>query len=119
MNNRQQRRAEQRAKKKQGIQELRYIDSRKIRKVREVIKEKAPNGTDVVKKTVEYFEWRHRNCAARSETPLAVLLPVPVLLLCSARSLQLRSRVSLYYYCSTVLARYRFAREQRRVTIVV
>ena len=42
-------------KRKQGIQELRYVDSRKIRKVREVKKEKAPNGTEIVKGTVEYF----------------------------------------------------------------
>ena len=42
-------------KRKQGIQELRYVDSRKIRKVREVKKEKAPNGAEIVKGTVEYF----------------------------------------------------------------
>ncbi len=55
------------AKKKQGIQELRYIDSRKIRKVREVIKEKAPNGTDVVKKTVEYFVFNDSKLQALSQ----------------------------------------------------
>ena len=43
------------SKPKQGIQELRYVDSRKIRKVREVIKDKTPKGEEVVKGTLEYF----------------------------------------------------------------
>lgn len=38
-----------------GIQELRYIDARKIRKVREVKKEKLPSGVDVVKSINEFF----------------------------------------------------------------
>ena len=41
--------------KKQGIQELRYIDPRKIRKIREVIREPEENGVDIVKKTVEFY----------------------------------------------------------------
>ena len=40
---------------KQGIQELRYIDPRKIRKVREVVREPDANGVDMVKKTVEFY----------------------------------------------------------------
>jgi len=56
------------SKKKQGIQELRFIDPRKIRKVREVIKEKAPNGTDVVKGTVEYFVYNDSKLQATSQS---------------------------------------------------
>ena len=40
---------------KQGIQELRYIDPRKIRKIREVVREPDTNGVDMVKKTVEFY----------------------------------------------------------------
>jgi len=38
-----------------GIQELRYIDPRKIRKVREVKKEKQQNGVELVELVNEYF----------------------------------------------------------------
>jgi len=40
---------------KRGIQELRYIDPRKIRKIREIVREQAPTGVDMVKKTVEFY----------------------------------------------------------------
>ena len=40
---------------KQGIQELRYIDPRKIRKIREIQREQQDNGVDIVKKTVEFY----------------------------------------------------------------
>ena len=43
------------ANQKQGIQELRYIDPRKIRKIREVVREPDTNGVDMVKKTVEFY----------------------------------------------------------------
>ena len=43
------------AKKKQGIQELRQIDPRKIRKVREVTKGKAANGVETVDKVEEFY----------------------------------------------------------------
>jgi hypothetical protein len=45
---------------KKGIQELRYIDPRKIRKVREVKKEKLQNGVDVVKSIDEFFIYNER-----------------------------------------------------------
>ena len=41
--------------KKAGIQELRYIDPRKMRKIREIVREPAENGIDMVKKTVEFY----------------------------------------------------------------
>lgn len=44
-----------------GIQELRYIDPRKIRKVREVRKQKDPNtGADVVSMVAEYYIYSDR-----------------------------------------------------------
>ena len=41
--------------KKAGIQELRYIDPRKMRKIREIVREPAESGIDMVKKTVEFY----------------------------------------------------------------
>ena len=38
-----------------GIQELRYIDPRKIKKVRQVKKEKQPNGLELIKKIDEFY----------------------------------------------------------------
>lgn len=40
---------------KKGILELRYIDPRKIKKIRDVKKEKLPNGIDVIKTIEEYY----------------------------------------------------------------
>ena len=38
-----------------GIQELRYLDSRKIRKIREIVREPSDSGVDMIKRTVEFF----------------------------------------------------------------
>ena len=43
-----------------GIQELRYIDPRKIRKIREVRKIKDQNGVDVISKVNEYYVFSDR-----------------------------------------------------------
>jgi hypothetical protein len=40
---------------KNGIVELRYVDPRKIRKIKNVKKEKAPSGVEVVKQVEEYY----------------------------------------------------------------
>ena len=45
---------------KKGIQELRFIDPRKIRKVREVKKDRLDNGVEVVKTIEEYFIYNER-----------------------------------------------------------
>ena len=43
-----------------GIQELRYIDPRKIKKVRQIKKKKDPSGIDLVEKVEEYFIYNER-----------------------------------------------------------
>ncbi len=48
------------AQPKKGIQELRYIDPRKIRKVREVQKEKTKDGVELVKKIDEFFVYNEK-----------------------------------------------------------
>ena len=44
----------------QGIQELRYIDPRKIRKVREIKKEKQQNGVSLIEVVNEYYIYNER-----------------------------------------------------------
>ena len=54
-------------KPKDGIQELRYIDPRKIRKVREVKKEKDPKtGADIIASIAEYYVYSDRGTATQS-----------------------------------------------------
>lgn len=48
------------SKPRQGIQELRYIDPRKIKKVREVKKEKLDSGVEVVKEINEFFIYNEK-----------------------------------------------------------
>ena len=49
-------------RKKRGIQELRYIDPRKIRKVREVQKARSENASsaELVKKVEEFFVYNEK-----------------------------------------------------------
>ena len=54
-------------KPKDGIQELRYIDPRKIRKVREVKKEKDPKtGADIIKSIAEYYVYSDRGTTTQT-----------------------------------------------------
>ena len=54
-------------KPKEGIQELRYIDPRKIRKVREIKKEKDPKtGADIIKSIAEYYVYSDRGTTTQT-----------------------------------------------------
>jgi len=54
---------------KQGIQELRFIDPRKIRKVREVQKQRdLKTGIETIKAVSEYYVFNERGLAAQSYT---------------------------------------------------
>ena len=54
---------------KDGIQELRYIDPRKIRKVREIQKERDPKtGAQVIKSIAEYYVYNDRGTTSQSYT---------------------------------------------------
>ncbi len=54
-------------KPKEGIKELRYIDPRKIRKVREVRKDKDPKtGADIIKSTAEYYVYSDRGTTTQT-----------------------------------------------------
>ena len=52
---------------KQGIQELRYIDPRKIRKVREVHKDRDPKtGANIIKSLAEYYVYNDRGTSTQT-----------------------------------------------------
>jgi len=54
---------------KNGIQELRYIDPRKIRKVREIQKERDPKtGAQVIKSLAEYYVYNDRGTTSQTFT---------------------------------------------------
>ena len=53
----------------EGIQELRYIDPRKIRKVREVKKDKDPKtGADIIKSIAEYYVYNDKGQTTQTYT---------------------------------------------------
>ena len=57
---------------KEGIQELRYIDPRKIRKVREVQKGRDPKtGADIIKSIADYYIYNDRGTTTQSFTAAA------------------------------------------------
>jgi len=52
---------------KEGIQELRYIDPRKIRKVRELIKDRDPKtGANIIKSIAEYFVYSDKGTTTQT-----------------------------------------------------
>ena len=56
-------------KPKEGIQELRYIDPRKIRKVREILKDRDPrSGIEIIKATSEYYVYNENGLTAQAYT---------------------------------------------------
>jgi hypothetical protein len=58
-----------RAKPTEGIQELRFIDPRKIRKVREILKERDPKtGAEIIKSTAEYYMYNDRGTVTQTYT---------------------------------------------------
>lgn len=57
------------SKPKEGIQEIRYIDPRKIRKVREILKDRDPKtGVEFIKAVSEYYVYNDRGLTAQSYT---------------------------------------------------
>ena len=51
---------------KQGIVEMRYVDPRKIRRIKNVTKERSPDGVEVVKKVDEYFLYNDKGITEQS-----------------------------------------------------
>lgn len=59
-------------KPQDGIKELRYIDPRKMRKVREIESVKGPNGITLTKTKAEYFVYNERGFGTKSNQPAAM-----------------------------------------------
>jgi len=56
-------------KPKDGVQEIRFIDPRKIRKVREILKDRDPkSGVEIIKATSEYYVYNDRGLTAQAYT---------------------------------------------------
>ena len=54
-------------KPKEGIQELRYIDPRKIRKVREIVKDRdSKTGANIIKSIAEYYVYQDRGTTTQT-----------------------------------------------------
>ena len=51
---------------KQGIVELRYVDPRKIRRIKNVTKERTPGGVEVIKKVDEYYLYNDKGITEQS-----------------------------------------------------
>ena len=51
---------------KQGIVEMRYVDPRKIRRIKNVTKERSPEGVEIVKKVDEYFLYNDKGITEQS-----------------------------------------------------
>jgi Bacteriophage T4-like portal protein (Gp20)/Intein splicing domain len=54
----------------EGIKDIRQLDSRKTKKIREIIKSKTPDGVEVVSGTEEYFIYNDKGLASTESTAL-------------------------------------------------
>ena len=59
---------------KQGIVELRYIDPRKIRRIKNIIKEKTPRGVEVVKQIEEYYLYNDKGITEQTTSGVKLSL---------------------------------------------
>lgn len=66
--------------KKKGIQELRYIDPRKIRRIKNVDKARSSKGVEVVKQIEEFFLYNDKGIVANSTQ--GIKLPIESVVFC-------------------------------------
>ncbi len=59
---------------KQGIVELRYIDPRKIRRIKNIKKERTPQGVDVVKEVEEYYLYNDKGITEQTTNGVKLAL---------------------------------------------
>lgn len=62
------------ANMKQGIQELRYIDPRKVRRIKNIVKEKTPKGVEVVKTVEEYYLYNDKGITEQTTQGIKLAL---------------------------------------------
>lgn len=89
---------------KAGIKELRYIDPRRIRKIREILKTKDPRtGIDLVAKTSEYFLYNDRGVLG-SYTNLGTRIAVDSIIYVTSGLLDSRRSMVLSYLNKAIKA---------------
>ena len=80
---------------KAGIQELRFIDPRKIRKIKNVKKEKTPQGVEVIKTVEEFYLYNDRGMSEQSTQ--GVKLPLDSVVHCPSGVTDMNSGMTLSY----------------------
>ena len=80
---------------KAGIQELRYIDSRKIRKIKKIHKEKNEKGVEVVKKVEEFYLYNDKGIS--ENTTQGVKLSMDSVIYCPSGLMDANTGMMLSY----------------------
>lgn len=89
---------------KAGIKELRYIDPRRIRKIREILKTKDPRtGIDLISKTTEYFLYNDRGVLG-SFTNLGTRIAIDSIIYVTSGLLDSRRAMVLSYLNKAIKA---------------
>ena len=70
------------ANPKQGIVEMRYIDPRKIRRIKNVVKERSVGGVEIIKKVDEFFLYNDKGIM--EQTTQGVKLPIDSVIFCNS-----------------------------------
>jgi hypothetical protein len=80
---------------KAGIQELRYIDPRKIRKIKNIMKEKTSSGIEIIKTTEEFYLYNDKGMSEQSTT--GVKMPLDSVVHCPSGMIDQNTGMSLGY----------------------
>ncbi len=78
---------------KAGIQELRYIDPRKIRKIKNIKKEKTPQGVEIVKTIDQFYLYNDKGMSEQSTQ--GVKLPLDSVVHCPSGVIDMNSGMTL------------------------
>jgi hypothetical protein len=78
---------------KAGIQELRFIDPRKIRKIKNIKKEKTPQGVEIVKTMEEFYLYNDKGMSEQSTQ--GVKLPIDSVVHCPSGVMDMNSGMTL------------------------
>jgi hypothetical protein len=78
---------------KSGIQELRYIDPRKIRKIKNIKKEKTPQGVEIVRTIDEFYLYNDKGMSEQSTQ--GVKLPVDSVVHCPSGAIDMNTGMTL------------------------
>ena len=78
---------------KAGIAELRYIDPRKIRKIKNIKKEKTPQGVEIIKTMEEFYLYNDKGMSEQSTQ--GVKLPIDSVVHCPSGVLDMNSGMML------------------------